>query len=80
MYEWATPGGPRRGGRFFVMEKWSSAGKRQSKKATTKAYTAVLASSSRRGTRILGKLWQLGELRAVSCYTGQGFIRGSEEK
>ena len=72
--------GSRRGGRF-LMEKWgqSSAGK---SRATTRAYTAVLASRSRRGTRTLGEHWQLAELLAVSCYTGttgQGFVRGSEE-
>jgi hypothetical protein len=41
------------------------------------AYTAVLALEPRHGTRILGKLWQLEELPAVSCYTGQGLVRGS---
>jgi len=68
----ATPGGVTV---FLMGGKWSSAGK---SRATTKAYTAGLASSSRRGTRTLGKLWQLGELAAVSCYTGQRFVRGSE--
>ena len=41
------------------------------------AYTAVLALEPCHGTRILGKLWQLDELPAVSCYTGQGLVRGS---
>jgi hypothetical protein len=67
----------RRGGRFLAGDV-ERRGVKQQTRATTKAYTGVLASSSRRGTHILGKLWQLRELPVVSCYAGQGIVRGSE--
>ena len=43
----------RRGGRFFDGD-LERRGVKQQNRATTKAYTDVLASSSRRGTHILG--------------------------
>jgi hypothetical protein len=43
----------RRGGRFLAGDV-ERRGVKQQTRATTKAYTGVLASSSRRGTHILG--------------------------
>jgi len=68
----------RAGWPFVLMGKWISAGKNHLCMATSTPILRFWLWIHAVARVFLGKLWQLGELPAVSCYTGQGPVRGSE--
>jgi hypothetical protein len=55
----------------LLMAKWSSAGKNTKTGPRPRPILVFWLRVPRHGSNILGKLWQLGELPIVSCYTGQ---------